>query len=223
VGEDVADGFGEIAFLADQLEAHAQPGLQGRQDRRALFLPYRSSLVRRSAADRRLHGVELPDAGDGLGGDGRLRRVLLVQQLVEVAAGVDPAEGELDSPLLGQSLVGAVAVGLQDAAVAGQMLRRRRGRPIAGVDEGHARRLGPAPRAVVTGVGPELAELGSSSPRLQHRRPGLVGEELSRALQLFQHPCVQRLQQLGGCPGPVRQGRAVEHDAAAGVHLGLTI
>ena len=34
---------------------------------------------------------------------------------------------------------------------------------------------------------------------------------------------MQRHQQLRRSPGPVRQGRAIEHDAAAGVHLGLAI
>lgn len=34
---------------------------------------------------------------------------------------------------------------------------------------------------------------------------------------------MQRLQRLGRGPGPVRQGRAIENDAAAGVHLGLAI
>jgi len=100
---DLAFG-GQVALLADQLETGAQPRLQGLQDRRALFQTRRPALVGGSAADLGLDGVQLLDPGDRLGGDGRLRRVLLVQQLVEVAAGMDPAEGELDSPSLARAL-----------------------------------------------------------------------------------------------------------------------
>ena len=51
------------------------------------------------------------------------------------------------------------------------------------VDIGDGRRLGTAPGSIVAGIGPQLAGLGLTSARIEHRRARLVGEELVRTLQ----------------------------------------
>ena len=81
--------------------------------------------------------------------------------------------------LVGQRLVGAVAVDLQDAAKAGKM---HGGPPVLAVglvDIANARQLRVAPGPIVARVGPELAGLGLSPARIEHRRPRLVGEQTS--------------------------------------------
>ena len=134
-----------------------------------------------------------------------------------------PAEGERDVALLGQRAIAAIAVDLQHALEAGQVRDRPLGRAVGRIDVGHRRRVGSAPRSIVARIGPELAGLGPPSPGIEHRRGRLVGEQLGRGLQLLQQPLVQRAQQEGGAAGPVREGRAVEVDALAGVDLGLAI
>ena len=134
-----------------------------------------------------------------------------------------PAEGEADRALLGQSAVAAIAVHLQHAREAREMRDGPLGRTVGGVDVDGAGRIASAPGPVVTGVGPELAGLGPPAAWIEHRRRGLIGEQLVRGLQRLQQARVQRPQQEGGPAGPVRQRRAVEIDPLAGIDLSLPV
>ena len=134
-----------------------------------------------------------------------------------------PAEGKPHLALLGQHLVAAIAVDLQDALEAAQMCDRPLGLAVGRIDVGNARRIGAAPRPVVPGIGEELTGLGPSAPRIEHRRRRLVGEQLGRGFQLVEQPFVHRPQQEGRASYPVGQGRAIQGNALAGIDLGLSI
>ena len=60
-------------------------------------------------------------------------------------------------------------------------------------------------------------------PGIEHRRRGLVGEQLGRGLQRLEQALVHGPQQEGGAADPVGQGRAIEPDALPGVDLRLPI
>jgi|FEC22Drversion2_1045045.scaffolds.fasta_scaffold01102_4 hypothetical protein len=51
------------------------------------------------------------------------------------------------------------------------------GLAIGGVDESHAGRIAAAPRPIIPGIGEELAGLGPSASRIEHRRRRLVREQ----------------------------------------------
>ncbi len=131
--------------------------------------------------------------------------------------------GELDVAALGKSPIATVAVDLQHTLEAGKMSNRPLGLAVGCVDVGDAGRVRPAPGSIIARIGPELAGLGSSAPRIEHRRRGLVGEQLGRTLQLHEQPFVNRPQQPCGLADPISQGRAVEVDPLPGVDLGLPV
>ena len=116
----------------------AQPRLERFDQRPAALLADRATLLGGTAADLVLDPVEGGDARQRLGwrsAPGRLG------QLVEVPTHVAPAEGKPHVALLGQHLVAAVAVDLQDAVEAGEMRDRPLGLAIRRVDVGDARRI----------------------------------------------------------------------------------
>ena len=134
-----------------------------------------------------------------------------------------PAEGQAHVALLRQGAVAGVAVDLQHALEAAEMGYGPLGLAVGGIDVGHARRLWAAPGPVITGVGPELARLGPSAPGIEHRRRGLVGEELLRRLEPHEQTGMHGAEQPGGTSNPIRQSRAVELHALAAVDLGLPV
>ena len=167
-----------------------------------------------------LDGVESCDALERLAGD---RRGSGGGEFVEAAADMGPAEGELHLAALGEGAIAAIAVDLQDALEAGEMSDRPLGLAVGRVDIGDAGRVGAAPRAIIAGIGPELAGLGASAAGIEHRRRGLVGEQFGRALQRREQALMHRPQQEGGTADPIGQGRAVELDALPGVNLRLAV
>jgi len=95
--------------------------------------------------------------------------------------GVRPAEGQRDGRIgrLGAAelLVGAIAVALQNAAIAAEQ-RAGVGVPPAGrVAVDHRRRLAAAPWPIVTRDCPEVALLGPPTTWVEHRHDGLVSED----------------------------------------------
>src|SRR5580658_3684013 len=69
-------------------------------------------------------------------------------------------ERERDEAALGQRLVSAIAIDLEDSGEAGQMRYGPFMFAVGLVDIGDARQLRAAPGPIVTGIGPELASLG---------------------------------------------------------------
>ena len=216
-GERVADRVRELALLADESELLAQPGLERFDHRPAARLTGGPAFLGRTAADLGLDAIEGRDAGERLGRD-------RPGELVERAADVAPAEGELHAATpLGQGLVGFVAVDLQHAPEARQMGDGPAGGAVGRIDEGDARRIGATPGPIVPGIRPELARLRASAARIEHRRRGLVGEQLARSLQGLEEPLVNGPEQEGGAPDPIGERRAIERDALASVDLRLPV
>jgi hypothetical protein len=75
-----------------------------------------------------------------------------------------PAEGEPDLASRGQGVVAGITVYLQHAMEAGEMGSWPLRLAVWRIDIGDARRIGAAPRPVVPGISPELADLRPSRP-----------------------------------------------------------
>ena len=69
----------------------------------------------------------------------------------------------------------------------------------------------------------QLAGLGASAARVEHRRRSLVGEQFGRALEDGEEPLMDRPQQEGGLAHPVCKGRAIKIEALSGIDLGLSV
>jgi hypothetical protein len=92
-----------------------------------------------------------------------------------------------------------------------------------GVEIDHRRRIGAGPGSIVARERPEVAGLGPPAPRIEHRRPGLVHEQLGRTLEVREEALVQRAELGGGTADPVRERRAIELEALAGIDPALAI
>src|SRR5258707_3160802 len=158
--ERVADRRGELGLLADELELGAQPGFEVFDQRPTALLADRTTFVGGTATDLGLDPIERCKARHSLVGDRRRARI---GHLVEGPAHVAPAEGKPHVALLGQYLVAAVAVDLQDALEAAEVRDRPLGLAVGRIDIGDTRWIGAAPWPVVPGIGEELAGLGPAS------------------------------------------------------------
>src|SRR6185312_3502135 len=136
--ERVADRLRELALLAEGLKPGLQPRLQGLDEWAASRLPLVAPLVRWTAADVGLDLVERLDPLDGFHGD---RRRAGGGQLVELAPHVRPAEGERHRVPAGELAIAGVAIDLQHAAEASEVLDRPFTGAVRGVDIGCARRV----------------------------------------------------------------------------------
>lgn len=94
---------------------------------------------------------------------------------------------------------------------------------IGRIDIGGRRWIAPAPWPVVAGIGPELAGLGTTAPRIEHRRRGLVSEQSRRTLQPLERMVPKRRQPSGSPSDPVGERRAVELDVLTSEDLRLPI
>ncbi|GAY21268.1 hypothetical protein SFOMI_1805 [Sphingobium fuliginis] len=135
-----------------------------------------------------------------------------------------PAEGEADllAPL-GERGVAAIAIDLQDACEVPEMGLGPFGLTVRGVDVGHHRRITAAPGSIVADIGPQLPGLGATSPGIEHRGSGLVGEEPLGLAQLLERVIAQGPQVPGRPADPVSERRAIELDTLAGVDLRLPV
>jgi len=124
---------------------------------------------------------------------------------------------------IGERVVGRVGVDLENALELRERPDGMLGAAARGVEIDHGRRIGPGPGPVVARDLPEVAGLGPFAPRIQHRRPGLVHEQLGRALQVLEQALVQGAELGGSTADPVCERRAVELDALASIDLALAV
>lgn len=114
---------------------------------------------------------------------------------------------------LGQPVVAGIAIDLQDPVEAGQegfgILAGAAGR----VEVDDARQSRSAPGPVIAGQRPKVAGLRRAAPRIQHRRSGLVHEELPGSPQMLGQPIHDRLEVEGGLADPIGQHGAVQIEA----------
>ena len=100
-----------------------------------------------------------------------------VMELVEAAANMGPAEGELDVTTFGEDPIAAVAVNLENALEAGEMANRPLGLAVGRIEVDDARWIGAAaPRPIIARIRPQLAEFGAPSAGIEHRSRGLIGK-----------------------------------------------
>ncbi len=135
-----------------------------------------------------------------------------------------PTEGEAHLlAALGERGVSAIAIDLQDAGKIAKMGIGPLCLAIRGIDVGDHRRMAAAPRPIIAGIGPYLARLGPPTPRIEHRRGGLVGEQPFASSEPFEDMIAQGAKIPGRPPAPIGEGRSVELDALASVDLGLPV
>src|SRR6056297_3831606 len=97
-----------------------------------------------------------------------------VEHFLQLAPGMRPAMGHADgsAALAGgarQPIVARISVELEDPVEAAQERFSILTTPIGRIEEDNPGWVGAAPVAVVTGQRPEIAGLGASPPRTQHR------------------------------------------------------
>jgi len=122
-----------------------------------------------------------------------------------------------------QPIVAGISVELEDPVEAAQERFSILATPIGRIEEDNPRWVGAAPVAVVTGQRPEIPGLGPSPPRIEHRRRGLVHEQLGGRLQMFGQPVDDGFEMETCDPDPVGQGAAVDGDARPREHLALAV
>lgn len=127
----------------------------------------------------------------------RDRRGTALGELVEAAPSMRSPERQLHRVASGQCLVAAIAIDLQDAGEAVEMGDGPLALAIGGIDISDGSRIGAAPGPVVAGIGEELPRLRAATAGIEHRRGGLVGEQLGRSLQHRQQPFMHGPQQEG--------------------------
>jgi hypothetical protein len=112
-----------------------------------------TALIGTCAAHVLLDDIDLRDARDGFGGDGRIGARC---DLEEFAPQVAPAKGDCD-PLRRQFLVRSIAVALHDAAIVCEQLLEMLAASARRIRIDDSRRAGSAPGPVITRDRPEVA------------------------------------------------------------------
>ncbi len=153
------------------------------------------------------------------------RRCAGLGDFMELAPGVCPTIRQLD--ILGwpfeQPVVARIAVHLQGSCEAFEDALGVLAGSARCVSEGHARRGAAAPGAVIAGQDPEVSRLGFAATWVQHRRRGLIHEQLGGSLQVRQQRVMDGFEFKRRASDPGCQRRAVEIDALAAVNLGLPV
>ncbi len=109
LSQGIADGLAEQSFGQGLFLLLVQPGLDGLEDRRALFLAYPCALLWVGLAEGALHRIELADVGDHrVGGGGVLASLGRVDEL---APHVRPTAGVTEHPrVFGQGFIDRIAM-----------------------------------------------------------------------------------------------------------------
>src|SRR6516165_9986296 len=215
----VADLLSDCSLGGHAGELVLEPYLEREDEWSAAFLAHRAALVGARTADRLLDRVERRDALERFAGD---RRVAALGEVEEVAPQMCPAEGQRDrlaGCLVGDAFVGRVAVALHDAAIAIEQLERVDRTATRRIAEGDGRRVGPAPRPVIPGNGPEVSLLGAAAAGIEHARYRLVDRDLGRGQNELAQPQPDWFELGCRIADPERQDRALDVEALRGQHL----
>ena len=156
----------------------------------------------------------------------RKRRLRRRVELEEAAPHMGPTECQADrliGAIAGQALEAVIAVHLQHAVEAGEVLGRPRVLAVLGIDIGHGRVGRTAPWPVIDRIAPEKPRLGPPAAGIEHRQAGVVGKDLRRRQHRGDHQVVERRQPPARGANPIAQRRAIQRDALARQHLRLPI
>ena len=220
----VADRFGDRRLARDARELLLEPRFEFEHEGLALLLAHRAARVGAVPADRLLDRIERRDALQSFTGD---RGGAVLGDVKEPASQVCPTESERDhlaaGGVVGNVLVGGIAVALHDAAIVFEQLQGVDRAATGSVAVGDGGRVGSAPGSVITGDRPEVSLLGAATAGIEHRRHGLIDRDLARGQYELAHPKINRHQLGGRIADPERQDRALDVEALGEQHLSLTI
>src|SRR4249919_1247273 len=118
VPEAIADDPGRIRSAREPRELMLEEDLERVDEWARSYLARGTALIGTCTAHILLDGVDLGNARDGFGGDGRIAALC---DLEEFAPQVAPAKGDCD-PVRRQFLVRGIAVALHDAAIVCEQL-----------------------------------------------------------------------------------------------------
>jgi pimeloyl-ACP methyl ester carboxylesterase len=219
-GQRIADRIGKAATGRDVSELRLEPSLHRRDQRKRLCLSRALSNGGRLSPDGRLDRIEVGDAPQRFGCDGRAGRLL---HIIEFAPRMGPAGRELDIAAGFEPLESGIAVDLNDAFELRQMGDWALGAAIWTVKIDGCRWIRSAPGSVIAGIDPEPAGLGPAAAGIEHRDRGVVGEQFAGREDVLGELLLQRLQPPAGASDPVRQGRAIQLDTLAAEDLALSV
>ncbi len=185
-----------------------------------------SALGRTAPANVGLDGEQSGDPFQHLARGGRAR---LDVHVVDLASGVGPT-GDFGQAGNAGLRIGCVeigeariAVGMQEAATAGEQRARVLGLAVGRVAI-EAAGGGVAPeRALIAHHGPQPAGLGLAFAGIEHRNRRVVGVQREAGANMALDPRAQGFEQSGETADPARHDRTVDFNAAAGVDVGLTM
>ena len=221
VRQRVTERLGDRGATGDAVELCGHPGMHRLDQGAALLLADPKTFFRRLATQIDLDRVKARDPAQRLFRERRLRGGLNVEELpprmgpTQRVRHVGVGSDEANKP--------GVAVGLQQAAEALQMLCRMRALAIFAEDVGHRRMAGSVPVAIVDRVAPQPSGFGTASARVQHRQSGVVGEHDRRGQHRAQHQFVQWGEPPAGATDPRAQGGTIQCHALPGEDLDLAI
>src|SRR5271156_606069 len=102
-------------------------------------------------------------------------------QIVKLTPHMSPTRGLKDPAAFVKPVEAGIAIGLQDATVVFEMIRRMLAFAIRRISEPHRRWRFAASRAVIANVGPQAASLCFTVARFQHRYRHIVAVQFLRA------------------------------------------
>ena len=200
-----------------------QPVMQRLDDRPTAFLSNPVSMLGGMSADLCLDRVERRDTREHFRRKRRLRRRV---ELEEPASHMCPTKCQVDrliGAIASQALEAVIAVDLQNTFEAGQVLGRPQVLAVLTIDIGNRWVGRTAPWTVIDRIAPQKPRLGAPAARIKHGQAGVVGKDLRRRQNRCDHQVVERCQPPARCANPIAQRGAVQCDALALKHLGLTI
>src|SRR6185295_11155724 len=128
--------------------------------------------------------IELGDTPKRLMGNWSRRGSGFALKLYELAPQMRPTEGErhicakpVRACYVRHSLVGVIAIAVNDAAIAREQFQSVHSTPARCVAINYARRIGPRPRSIITRERPKVAGFCFAAARIQYRRRSFIDAE----------------------------------------------
>ena len=151
----------------------------------------------------------------------RIARELRLPRVVLVGDGK-----QLDAVDAGKPFVQLQQSGTVHVQLAFEALEKALGVAAAAagrVEEHHAGRIRPGPGSLIAGQRPQVPRLGLAPARVQHRRPGLVHEQMIGLLQMPGEPIHHRSEVKRRLAHPAGERGAIQFHPRTGVDLRLAI
>jgi hypothetical protein len=172
-GERIPDCISKAAARRNPIEFRLEPNLRGLDNRQRFGSPHTLPYLGRSTPDGRLDRIELSDAAQGFGRNGRAGRVV---DFIELPSRMGPACRQLNIAAGAQPLKARITVDLNHTSELCQMRSGTLGPTIGTIEIDDCRRVRSVPGPVITGVDPEPAGFSTAAAGIEHRDRCVVGE-----------------------------------------------